>query len=187
VSAAPPNFSAQDPARLLRRIRWALAFFIVGLVLSGLTAFPLLHELNWLCSLLGFDETVLPAGHSGLAYWLLHVRHALAEEHARFPFLAYGTDWLAFAHLVIVFFFVAPLRDPVRNIAVIYAGMAACVAVVPLALICGEVRGIPFYWRLIDCSFGAFGIAPLWLALRWTRRLETRLSPSLAKNEFPHP
>jgi hypothetical protein len=163
---------ADDPTRLLRRIRWALAVFIFGLILSGLTAFPLLHELDWLCALLGFDTAVLPEGHNGLAYWLLLVRHALAEEHARYPFLAYGTDWLAFAHIVIAFFFVAPLRDPVRNIAVLRAGMAACVAVIPLALVCGEVLGIPLYWRFIDCSFGVFGIVPLWLVWRWTKRLE---------------
>jgi len=93
-----------------------------------------------------------------------------------YPFLAYGTDWLAFAHVVIAFFFVAPLRDPVRNIAVFRAGMAACVAVIPLAVICGAFRGIPIYWRLIDCSFGIFGIIPLWLAYRWTKQLGARVT-----------
>lgn len=169
VEANPPREAAQF---LLRDIRRLLLLFIVGLVLSGVTAFPLFHELNWLCARLGFAAGILPDGHSGLAYWLLQVRHALSEEHARYPFLAYGTDWLAFAHIVIAFFFVAPLRDPLRNIAVLRAGMAACIAVIPLALICGEVRVIPFYWRLIDCSFGIFGIVPLWLAIRRTKRLE---------------
>lgn len=174
------NITAQDPARLLRRIRAVLAFFIVALVLSGVTAFPLLRELDWLCARLGYGEGVPAAGHTGLAYWLLHVREGLAEQHARWPFLAYGTDWLAFAHLVIAFFFVAPLRDPVRNIAALRAGLAACVAVVPLALIAGGVRGIPLYWRLIDCSFGVFGLVPLWLAWRWTKRLEAQPSPVAA-------
>ena len=45
------------------------------------------------------------------------------------------------------------------------------VLVVPLALICGPIRGIPFYWRLIDCSFGVLGIVPLWIALRCGRKL----------------
>jgi hypothetical protein len=164
--------TADYERRLLRRVRATLGFFIVALVLSGVTAFPLLHELNWLCALLGYGEAVPATGHSGLDYWLLHVREGLADAHARWPFLAYGTDWLAFAHIVIAFFFVAPLRDPVRNVAALRAGLAACVAVVPLALIAGGVRGIPVYWRLIDCSFGVFGLVPLWLALRWTRQLE---------------
>jgi hypothetical protein len=34
--------------------------------------------------------------------------------------------------------------------------------VVPLALIAGAVRGIPFYWRLIACAFGVGGAALLW-------------------------
>jgi hypothetical protein len=33
-------------------------------------------------------------------------------------------------------------------------------------------RGIPFWWRLIDCSFGIFGTIPLWLCLKWKRELE---------------
>ena len=39
--------------------------------------------------------------------------------------------------------------------------MIACVLVIPLALICGAVRGIPFWWRMIDCSFGILGVIPL--------------------------
>jgi len=34
------------------------------------------------------------------------------------------------------------------------------------------VRGIPFYWRVIDGSFGVFGAVPLVLSLRDVRRLE---------------
>ena len=64
-----------------------------------------------------------------------------------------GTDWLAFGHLVIALFFVGPWRHPVANAWVLKAGLVACAGVIPLALICGPLRGIPFYWRLIDCSF----------------------------------
>jgi hypothetical protein len=32
------------------------------------------------------------------------------------PWLAYGTDWLAFAHIVIAVFFIGPFVDPVQNI-----------------------------------------------------------------------
>jgi hypothetical protein len=59
----------------------------------------------------------------------------------------------------------------VHNIWVTQAGMMACVLVVPLALICGPLRGIPFYWRLIDCSFGVGGIILLWLIHHWTKQL----------------
>ena len=55
---------------------------------------------------------------------------------------------------------------------VLQAGMIACALVLPLALICGAVRQIPFGWRLIDCSFGVFGIIPLYYCFRLARALE---------------
>jgi hypothetical protein len=59
----------------------------------------------------------------------------------------------------------------VRNIWVVEFGMIACVLIVPFSLIAGGLRGIPMFWRLIDCSFGVLGIVPLWLARRYTRKL----------------
>jgi hypothetical protein len=53
---------------------------------------------------------------------------------------------------------------------VIQFGMIACLAVVPLALIAGPIRGIPWGWRLVDMSFGVVGIVPLLLAYRGIRR-----------------
>ena len=53
-------------------------------------------------------------------------------------------------------------------------GMIACAGVVPLALIAGPLRGIPFPWRLIDCSFGIFGFVPLWLCRKSVIALEKR-------------
>jgi hypothetical protein len=46
--------------------------------------------------------------------------------------------------------------------------------VIPWAFYFGAVRGIPVWWRLIDCSFGVFGAVPLWWCRRWTRELEIR-------------
>jgi hypothetical protein len=36
----------------------------------------------------------------------------------------------------------------------------------------GGLRGIPIYWRLIDCSFGVFGIIPVWFCRNWAREIE---------------
>jgi hypothetical protein len=157
--------------RLERRIRWLLVLFIVGLVVSGVTAFPIETELRWLTRVLGAD-----AADGGVLRWLVAVRDGVIATNRAYPFLAYGTDWLAFAHLAIAALFIGPLRDPVRNVWVVEWGMIACVAVVPLALIAGPIRGIPFYWRLIDASFGVIGIVPLWLCLRDIRTLEARAS-----------
>ena len=158
-----------EAALLLQRIRVAVALFVAGLVLSGLTAFPLRRELDLLATWLGADASA-PDG--TLRGWIALVQRALAITGRDFPFLAYGTDWLAFGHLVIALFFVGAWRDPVRNIWVLQAGLIACAGVIPLALICGAIRGIPIYWRLIDCSFGVFGAIPLALTLQWTRRLQ---------------
>ena len=152
-----------------RQIRALVSCFIVGLVVSGLTAFPLLHELNLLVRMLGADT---PGTDGALAAWVLRVRDALAATHRDYAFLGYGTDWLAFGHLVIALFFIGVWRDPVRNVFTLHVGLIACAGVIPLAMICGPIRGIPFYWRLIDCSFGVFGAIPLWWTLRLTRRLE---------------
>ena len=31
-------------------------------------------------------------------------------------------------------------------------------AIFPLAFIMGSIRGIPFWWQLVDCSFGVIGL-----------------------------
>ena len=108
---------------------------------------------------------------SPLDRWLVVVRDGLAVSYARYPWLAYGTDWLAFAHIILAVFFIGPFRDPVRNVWVLHAGIIACVLVIPLALVCGGIRGIPLGWRLIDCSFGVFGVVPLIYCVRLTARL----------------
>ena len=160
---------------LLRRIRLALALFMVGLVVSGVTAFPLESELNVLTRWFGVERIAGAGGaFAGVAVWVLRVRDALHATYASYPFIAYGTDWLAFGHIVIALFFVAPWLDPVKNIAAIQTGLWACVLVLPLALICGPIRGVPFFWRLIDCSFGVLGFPLLWYAERLTRQLRDR-------------
>jgi hypothetical protein len=98
---------------------------------------------------------------TGLLQWIERVNDALRDTNALYPFLAYGTDWLAFAHLAIAVAFIGPYIDPVRNKWVITFGLIACAGVIPLALIAGHFRGIPLPWRLIDCSFGVFGAVPL--------------------------
>ncbi len=164
------NLAAEQ--RILRRLRVVLAAFIIGLVLSGLTAFPLEWELNLLARWLGIAEGSVPGDYSGLRFWIATVRDGLRETYARYPFMAYGTDWLAFAHLVIATAFIGPWRDPVKNVWIFEWAMIACVGILPLALICGPLRDIPFYWRLIDCSFGVVGMVPLWLCRRDALALE---------------
>jgi hypothetical protein len=155
---------------LRRRVNYLLWFFVAALLFSGITAFPIRWEANILQRIFGrvtFMEDLWP----GMSHWISFVHEGLAETYQRYPFMAYGTDWLAFAHIVFAIAFWGPLRDPVRNIWVIEFSMIACVLVVPLAMIAGAIRDIPVFWRLIDCSFGIFGFIPLWIVRSYIRQI----------------
>jgi hypothetical protein len=154
-----------EASSLKIRIRTWISIFIILLILSGITAFPLESELRFL------------HGHSSswpgfLKSWITEIYFAISFVNETHPQLSYGTDWLAFAHIVIATVFIGPLMDPVKNIWVIRFGMIACVMVFPLAFICGPLRQIPFYWQLIDCSFGLLGLLPLVITHRSILKLE---------------
>jgi len=152
-----------DIRTLKKRVKVLLLLFITGLLLSGITAIPLEWELTVLNRLVNSSWSPLPALWPDLVAWIGRVHTGLQDAYGQYPFIAYGTDWLAFAHIVIAVAFWGPLKDPVRNLWVVEFGMIACVLVVPMALIFGPIRGIPLIWQLIDCSFGVFGIIPLWV------------------------
>ncbi|MEZ5015230.1 MAG: hypothetical protein R2794_13155 [Chitinophagales bacterium] len=121
---------------LRRRIRYLLIVFILLLVCSGLTAFAVEWQLR-IC--MAHPQLVPPFYRD----WLQQVYAGVHATNEAYPFIAYGTDWLAFAHIVIAIAFIGPLRDPVRNIWVVQFGMIACALVLPLAFIAGPIRQIP--------------------------------------------
>ena len=147
-----------------KEIKGWLIFFMITLFLSGLTAIPLETELE-------FVSGFFPLG-SSIGDWMDKVYTGLHETNKKYPFLAYGYDWLAFAHFVLAILFIGPLKNPVRNKWVIEFGMIACLLIIPFAMIAGHYRGIPFGWRLIDCSFGIIGLIPLSICLTKINQLE---------------
>ncbi|UEG52504.1 hypothetical protein LLH06_16220 [Mucilaginibacter daejeonensis] len=149
---------------LQTQIRTCVIVIIAGLFISGVTAFPLETELQWLVQ----HSSVLPVA---MQQWLNTIYQAIRDTNEHYPYLSYGTDWLAFAHLVLAILFVGPLKDPVRNIWVIQFGMIASVLIVPLAFIAGHIRHIPFFWQLIDCSFGVICSVPLLICYYKIKRL----------------
>jgi len=120
--------------RLVRRVRRWLVVMMVGLVLSGLTAFALERELRWLLGALRWAPVWPIAQSTGLSAWIERVSEGVADANARYPFLAYGTDWLAFAHLAIAALFIGPFLGPVRNKWVISFGLIACAGAIPLLM-----------------------------------------------------
>ncbi len=150
--------------KLKKQIKRWIAFFIAALVISGLTAIPIKPEINFLYKMTENINFIQP--------WIEKLREGINETSNQYPFLFYGFDWLAFAHFVLAILFIGPLRDPVRNKWVIEFGMIACLLIIPFALVAGHYRGIPFWWRLVDCSFGIAGLVPLIICYRKIYSLE---------------
>ena len=159
---------------LLKRVRLLTAVMIAGLVISGATAIPVVSELELLAGWFGVANVADPESLYGMQRWIHDVWVGLKDTDARYPFLLYGYDWLAFGHFVIALAFVGAWRDPVRNVWLFEFGMIACVAVIPFALIAGHFRGIPLGWRAIDCMFGVIGFLPMWWARRMVREITER-------------
>jgi len=153
--------------KLLTKIRLMILFFMIALTLSGVTAFPVETELKWLLS----HPSLVP---SFAQDWLQQVHEALADTNAKYPMLAYGYDWLAFAHIVIAMAFIGPFKDPVKNVWTINWAMLSCIAVFALAFIAAPIRHIPFFHVLIDCSFGAVGIIPLLICKKRIHQLKVQ-------------
>lgn len=159
-----------DKKKLLRWARFWLLLFIIGLVLSGLSAIFVEPVMKFLEGIFG-DGTRIGAASPELATWITEVYDGVRNTGREYPFLFYGTDWLAFAHLAIAVIFLGPLRKPARNLPVIHAGMIVCILIIPWAMFFGPIRDVPFFRQLIDCSFGVGGLIALMLARRCTRKL----------------
>ncbi|WP_250034837.1 hypothetical protein [Paractinoplanes maris] len=166
----------------MRAIRVWLAIFVAGLVLSGVTAFPLVTEARLLAAIL--HEIPAP---DALVVFIDDVRDGLATTGTNYPYIAYGTDWLAFAHLAIAMAFIGPWRDPIRNIWVLEWAMLCCAAIIPLALIAGPIRQLPWWWLPIDISFGVLGLIPLTFAHRRIKHLARHPEADPAQAAAPNP
>lgn len=157
---------------LRRRLHLWTWLFIIGLAFSGLTAIPIQAQFDLAAGRLGSDFGAGGLVPDFIAKWLAHAYVGVSVTSRSAPFVWYGTDWLAFGHVVIAFAFFGAVREPVRNRWLYDFGLLACAAVIPWALYFGAVRGIPLWWRLVDCSFGVLGAIPLWCCRNWTKELE---------------
>jgi hypothetical protein len=158
------HHGGMNPRRALTRTRIFLALFSSALILSGMTAIFAWQGLQLLSPLFG-HASALNALWPSMAEWLSLVHEAVEQTYDRYPFLAYGYDWLAFGHFIIAIPFLMAIRDPIRHSWVTTYGIAACVAVLPFAILFGAIRGIPVFWRVIDTMFGVGGLVVL-LVLR---------------------
>lgn len=167
-----PSYLHRMPAPIatnahhVRFIRRWLVFFMAAVVFSGITAVPL----EWGSRVMA---DITASWGEPWTTWTSNVAAAIADIGEHYPMIFYGTDWLAFAHIVIAMAFIGPFRDPVRNRWVVEWGLWSCLGVVLLAFLWAPVRGIPFFWRCIDAAFGVIGAVPLWMVLRRIDKLAT--------------
>jgi hypothetical protein len=153
--------------KLRQQVKQLTLIIIIGLFISGVTAFPIETELQACNSLFQKLEV-----NNALSAWINRTYVGVVETNTKYPFIAYGTDWLAFAHLLLAVLFIGPLRDPIKNVWVIEFGLIACVAILPLAFIAGHIRGIPLFWQLIDCSFGIIAGIILLICYRKIKQIQ---------------
>ena len=145
-----------------KQLKFLLLTYVISLIISGGTAMFVPQGIAWLYQ-------TIPL-HWGFIYqWIQHVHTSIQSAP---QFLFYGYDWLAFAHYVIAISFYGVWKDPVRNKWVIEWAMIVSILIFPMAFIMGYFRSIPFWWQLIDCSFGAIGLIPLLMMHRRIKVLE---------------
>jgi hypothetical protein len=143
--------------RTLTHIKLWLTFFSAALIISGLTAIFAREGIHLLSPFFAQGSTLQILWPS-MSEWLSLVYGAIEETYDKYPFLAYGYDWLAFGHFIIAIPFIMAVSDPRRYSWVITYGIIACLSVIPFAVIFGAIRGIPLFWRVVDTLFGIGGL-----------------------------
>jgi hypothetical protein len=151
--------------RLQRKIKIAIIITIAGLLLNGISAIPLISELKILLS----KPDALP---QFLRDWWMYVNKGVNNTTRFYPFMRYGFDWLAFAHLLIAIAFIGPLKDPIKNEWIIRWGMIASALSVVMALGWERLRGIPLWWSCIDAAIAIVAFIVLWLCNNWIKELK---------------
>ena len=140
-----------------------------GLFVSGVTVWPAIAELKLAVRLM----TLCNSNPSGeLHAFVLKVIEGLEATNAKYPFLLYAHDWLAFAHIMLAILFAGAARDPVRNKWIVQCGLIMCASVPILAGICISIRELPGWWFWIDFAFAPGAALPLWIAYRDIRAIE---------------
>jgi hypothetical protein len=151
------------------RARWMLLIVAFGLFVSGVTVWPAIAELKLAVRLM----TLCNSNPSGeLHAFILKVIEGLEATNAKYPFLLYAHDWLAFAHIMLAILFAGAARDPVRNKWIVQCGLIMCASVPILAGICISIRELPGWWFWIDFAFAPGAALPLWIAYRDIRAIE---------------
>lgn len=137
---------------LLNRIRLALSWVIAGLILSGISTFPLQWETRLLNLWFGAESPFAWLA-PDLATWISHVHQGVEQTAQHYPFFLYGLSWLGFAHFAIALAMVGARQDPLNNRWLITWATLICLLCFPTVFIFGWLHNIPHIWSLVDCIF----------------------------------
>ena len=144
---------------------------ILGLMFGFQMVLFVQPEITWLDHMFGPDTSMnglFPA----LSTWIHHLAEGINDTYTRYPFIAYCMDWLAMAQLGFIVMFIGAYKNPTKNLWVIQAGMIVCLLHIATAFLSGLSRGIPWFWQLLDSSFGIIGFVILYCVYRYTLRLK---------------
>lgn len=141
---------------------------MLGLVLTGVSVFPVVTLVEWLVTWLAQRSPDF-----AVTLWLQGVNAALSYNAEHYPFLLYTLDWLGFAHLLIALVFWGAWRDPVQNRWVIEFGILACSLTFPAIILFGLKNDLPLWWLGLDSLFGIVGALLLLRAHQLTIKLAT--------------
>ena len=75
---------------------------MITIFVSGLTAMPAETELSFLSRCFPPDTAI--------GAWIEKIFTGVYNTNKDYPFLAYGYDWLAFAHFMLAILFIGPLN-----------------------------------------------------------------------------
>ena len=157
-----------------------LIIVALGLFLAGISVWPAVAEIDFLVSIVWGEQ----APTHELHLFLLKAKQGLIETEAKYPFILYGLDWLAFAHIALAILFAGAITDPVRNKWIVQCGLIMCFGVAILAAVFVPIRGLPKIWFLFDVFF-AIAAIPLVVALLDIKFLEKthKIYPNNELNE----
>ncbi len=160
-----------EATSIRKRIRLLLVVFVVGLAFGCQMVLFVRPELAWLNRILGpgtRTERIWPA----MSAWINHLHQGITTTYAEYPFIAYCMDWLVLAQVGFMIIFIGAVIDPVRNLWIIRSGMVICLLHVVTAAVSGGLHGVPFFWQILDASFGVVGVVVLYAAYRYVGYLK---------------
>jgi len=157
-----------------RDIFWVRIFLFVvllGVVFSCQMILFVEPQIQWMDKVVR-ESAIVRQRFPQLVEWIGVLNLSVNDTYQKYPAIAYCMDWLAFAHVFVGLSLLGAIKNPVQNVWAIKTAILTCLLMVPFAFLSGSVRGIPFYWCMVDSSFAVLALIPLSLAMHSINKLK---------------